>query len=831
LSQIIQLTPMTLLPADLRFAFRQLRRSPGFAVAAVACLAIGIGASTAVFGFARALLAPSPFVAAPERLARAFVDWHNGLQFGAFSYPDYRDLRDRNRVFSGFAVETPTPLLLGTGGEGERLWGSIASGNYFSVLGVTMALGRGFLPEEDAAPGSRPVAVLSHGLWRRRFGGDPAVVGRAITLNGHPFTVVGVAPPGFTGANAGVETAVWVPMAMQAVAVPGREAFEAREIHWIPFAIGRLKPGVTLAAAQASLNALMATLAEEHPDTDRGATIALYPEAHASLHPYVRGKVAGFLGLLAGAVGLILLLACANVAGLLVARGVARQREMAVRLALGAGRGRLLRQLLAESLVLALGAGAVGLALSLGLARALGGLDLPRHLPLGVHVGLDGRLFAFALAAAVATTCLFGLAPALAATRPRLAAALKEGGGGGRAWRRPGGWLRPGLVVGQVALSLVFLLAAGLALESLANARRIDLGFEPRGQLLAGLDLGLQGYDRARGEEFFRRLRERVETLPGVEAAGYARLVPLSLRTFQTPVEPEGWVATADAAPPSVDYNFIGPGYFTAMGVPRLAGRGFADEDRDLAPPPAVVNETFARRFWGAGPAAGAAAALGKSVKVFGVEHRVAGVVGDGKYFTLGEDPRPYVYLPLPRYYRGDLTLHVRTAGDPAALAAAVRREVAALDPAVAVYDLAPMSVHLRLALLPARLAATVVTAFAAVALLLAAVGLYGVIAFWVGQRRREMAVRLALGAAPREVLALVVRQGMALAGVGLALGLAAGAAVLHLAARLLYGVSAADPGAYVAALAVLAAAALTASLLPARRAVGVDPAAALRAE
>ncbi len=818
---------MTLLPSDLRFALRQLRRAPGFAMAAVACLAIGIGAGTAVFGFARALLAPSPFEARPERLVRAFVDWHNGLELGAFSYPDYRDLRDRNRVFSGFAVETPTPLLLGSGAEAERLWGSIASGNYFRVLGVRMALGRGFLPEEDAAPGSRAVAVLGSGLWRRRFGGDPAIVGRAITLNGHPFTVVWVAPAGFTGANAGVETEVWVPMAMQAVAVPGRATFEARDVHWIGFAIGRLAPGVSLAAAEASLDALMATLAEEHPDTDRGATIALYPEARASLHPYVRGKVAGFLGLLAGVVGLILLLACVNVAGLLLSRGLARRHEIAVRLALGAGRGRLLRQLLTESLVLALGAGVAGLALSVGLARFLSGLDLPRHLPLGLHVGVDGRLFAFALVTAVATVLLFGLAPALAATRPGPGSLLDRSGGGGRTWRRPGGWLRPGLVVGQVGLSLVLLLTAGLALESLANARRIDLGFEPRGQLLAALDLGLQGYDPTRGKRFFHRLRERVETLPGVEAAGYARLVPLSLRTFQTPVEPEGWLATSDAVPPSVDYNFVGPGYFAAMGVPRLAGRGFTDDDGDLARPPVVVNRTFARRFWGGDPRT----ALGKAVRVFGVVTRIAGVVGDGKYFTLGEEPRPYLYLPLPRFYRADRTLHIRTAGDPAALAPAVRRAVAALDPDVALYDLAPMSDHLRLALLPARLAATVVTAFAVVALLLAAVGLYGVIAFWVGQRRREMAVRLALGATPGEVLGLVVRQGMALAGVGLVLGAGGAVAVLHLAARLLYGVSAADPGIWVGAPALLAAVALAASLLPARRAVGVDPAAALRAE
>jgi predicted permease len=537
----------------------------------------------------------------------------------------------------------------------------------------------------------------------------------------------------------------------------------------------------------------------------------------------VRRGFAGFVGLLAVVAGLILLLASANVAGLLLARGVARRREMAVRLALGAGRGRLVGQLLTESLLLAGAAGVLGLALAWALTRAIAAFRPPLHLPLAVSVEADATFLAFAAAASLATALAFGLAPALAAGRAEVAAELR---GGRRAAAGRASRLRQLLLAGQMALSLTLLVAAGLALASLAQARRIDVGFRADGQLIASLDVASEGYGEEAGREFFERLKERAEALPGVTGAGWAVLVPLSLLTYQTPVEPAGWEASAGATAPSIDYNFVGPGYLPAMGVPLLAGRSFEAGDRELDPPPVVVNRTFARRFF-----PGETEALGKAVGVFGVEHRIVGVAGDGKYFSLGEDPRSYIYLPLDRYYRGARTLHVRTAGDLDSLAAALRREIRALDSALPVHGLKPIREQLGFALLPSRLAAAATAAFAGLGLLLAAVGLYGVVAFWTGRRLPEIGVRLVLGARRGDILRLVVGQAVAASAAGLALGLAAGAALARLSVHLFHGVGAFEPGVFFGAAAVLGAAALAASLPPARRALRVDPATILRAE
>jgi len=812
---------MSGLSRDLRYAFRQLLRNPGFALAAVACLALGIGANSSTFTFANALLLKrNPQVKEPERLVRLFIHWSSGLRLGSFSYPDYLDFRNRNEVFTGLVAERLLPVHLSAGDRNEKIWGSIVSANYFSELGVEASLGRGFRPEEDQTPGAHPVVVLSHGLWERRFAAAPGVIGQTVVLNRRPFTIVGVAPQGFTGTNTGIASEIWAPITMAGQLNPDSD-LNARGDHWIGFVIGRLKPGVGLAQARESLNALMANLTKEYPDTNTGKSVDVYAEAEASLHPMVRSGFAGFLRVMFAVVGLILVLACANVAGLLLARALGRRREIAIRMALGAARGRLIRQLLVESSLLSLLGGAAGLLLAVWLTRLIVSFQPTTDLPLWIDTSIDLRVLGFTFFAAVAAGILFGLAPALQTTRQGLVPSLKEGSPqGGRSTR-----LRNVLVVGQVALSAGLLVAAGLAVRSLQKAQSIDPGFNPDNQLVAALDLDLQGYDEAAGREFQRRLRERMSSLPGVAAVGLARDVPLQLSSSQRGTVPEGYVTPPGAANPSIDYNVVDYGYFEAMGVAILRGRAFSERDDEKAPPVLIVNEAFAKRFWPDQDP------IGRRVRTAGKNHEVVGVAKDGKYFSLGEDPKAYMYFPLAQDYHASTVMHLRSAGDPEALLGAVRREIRGLDPLLPIADLKTMHAALGFALIPARMAAGVVSAFAGIALLLAAVGLYGVIAYSVTQATRDIGIRVALGASSRDVLRMVLGGGMRLALTGLAIGLAAGVALARLMQGILYGVSASDPFSYASASLVLITAALLASFFPARRATRVDPMVALRAE
>ena len=443
---------------DIRYGFRQLRQNPGFAVAAVLCISLGIGANSATFSIADALLFRTADVKEPERLVRLYISWASGLKYGSFSYPDYVDVRDKSDVFEGLVAEAIRPFHLSTGEQNERVWGSIVSGNYFSELGVDVALGRGFLPEEDQTPGAHAVAVLSHGLWQRRFGAAPDIIGKNIVLNSHPFTIVGVTKEGFLGTMSGIGTGLWVPLMMQQQLIPGSNLLESRGSHWMNPIIGRLKPGVTPEQARASTNTLLAHLAEEYPDSNTGTSVALFREAESGLHPIMRSGFAGFMALMFGVVGLILLLACANVAGLLLARFATRRKEISLRLAIGANRGQLIRQLFSESLVLALVAGGCGLLLGIGLTRLVGSFRPPADFPLEIQLDPDIRVLGFTFVATLLTGVFFGLAPAISATRQDLVSSLKESASamGGRSSR-----FRQALVVGQVALSLILLLGAG----------------------------------------------------------------------------------------------------------------------------------------------------------------------------------------------------------------------------------------------------------------------------------------------------------------------------------------------------------------------------------
>jgi putative ABC transport system permease protein len=812
---------------DLRFGVRRLLKSPGFTAVAVASLALGIGANTAIFSLVNAvLLRPLP-VEKPERLVSVSVLGKDDSML-AFSYPTYKDYRDRSgEVLAGLFAERLAPMSLSRGGNNERVWGYLVTGNYFDVLGVAAARGRTFTPEEDRAALAAPVAVLSHACWLRRFGGDPSVVGRDVLLNGHTFRVVGVMPEGFSGAEIVYTPEVWVPMTMQEWIEPGNAWLERRSTQNI-FAIGRLKDGVTTEQAEAALNLLAGQVGREYPDTNEGQKIVLVPPGF--IVPQLRGAMVGFVAVLMGTVGLVLLIACTNLANLLLARASARRKEIALCVALGASRWRLVRQLLTESLLLALAGGAAGLLLAVWILGLVAAYRPPLDVPVWIEAAVDWRVLLFALGASLLTTVLFGLAPALQATRTDLVPALKDAGGqAGRSRSR----LRGALVVAQVTLSLVLLVAAGLTLRALARLQTTSPGFAVENGLVASFDLGLQGYDKARGREFQRRLVERVRALPGVRAASLTDLFPLSLNYSSNDVYIEGRPGSRGANVPLAMVASVEHEYFDAMGIPVVAGRPFAERDDERAPHVVVVNETFARRFFpGADPARDA---IGKRMSFRGDEgpwNEIVGVAKDGKYWTIGEAPQMFVYSPTAQGYDPAVTLVVRTAGgDPRSLVPALNAEVRAMDPELPLYDVKTVEAHMGVSLFPARVAAALLGGFGLLALLLAGMGVYGVVSYAAAQRTREIGIRMALGARRGDVLRLVAGRGMLLVGLGVCLGLVGAFALTRFMEGVLYGVSATDPVTFALGVAVLLGVALLACLVPARRATKVDPMVALRYE
>jgi predicted permease len=809
---------------DVRFAVRRMAKSPVFTTIAVLSLALGIGANTAIFGLVNAvLLRPLP-VEHPEQLVSVYpVGRDDSIQ--TFSYPNYVDFRDRNDVLSGFYVTRFAPVSLNRNGGSERVWGFEVSANYFDVIGVKAALGRTLVPDDDRAMLASPVVVLSHGCWKRRFGGDPGVVGSTVDLNGHGFTVVGVTPEAFTGTEIAYSPELYVPMTMAPWVEPGSKWIEQRDSQNI-FATGRLKPGVTETQAVASLNVLAAQLGKEFPDSNEGQTIEITPPG--LIHPMLRGPVVGFAGILMGTVGLVLVIACTNLANLLLGRATERRREIAVRLALGASRGRLVRQLLTESVMLSLIGGAAGLALAAVIVRVVSALRPPIDFPLWIDMPIDVRVFGFSLLVSVATGVAFGLVPALQATKPQLVPALKEAtsqAGAGRSL------MRRGLVVAQVALSLVMLIAAGLVIRTLQHLQTMSPGFDPRDALMLSVDPGLQGYDRPRTDQFARQLAERVRALPGVKSAALTDFVPLSLNYNGTGIYVEGAPPARGVEVPEAMDGSVGPGYFETMRIPVLQGRTLEERDTADSPEVAVVNETFVHKFY---PGSDAAGAIGKRFSYRSAEGpwvEIVGVVGDGKYFSISEDPRPFAYFALAQGNSTTLTLLVRTSGDPESMAGPVREEVRRLDATMPVYGVKSLSRHMALSLFPARVAASLLGAFGLLALTLAAIGVYGVMAYSVAQRTREIGIRMALGARPADVLRMVVRQGLQMSAVGLVAGLVGALAVTQLMSSLLYGVTSTDVPTYVLISLLLAAVVLLASSVPALRAARVDPIRALRYE
>ena len=799
---------------DVRFALRTLRRSPGFAAVAVLVLALAIGGVSAIFSVVDGvLLKPLPY-AEPEQLVRVFSVWPKFNDF-PLSPADFLDYRARNRVFRSIALYARRDLDLVTADRPERLAGMAVSAGFFHLLGYEPVLGRAFGMEDETRGTNLPL-ILSHRAWTRFFGADGGVIGRGLTLSSRPFTVVGVMPAGMQHVGGsyhslphGDNVDFWIPLTLEAGRVP-------RGSHFLN-AIARLKPGIPRAQAEREMNGIAAELEREYPRTNREGRIKLTP-----LKDDIAGHASRMLWVLLAAVALVLLIACANIANLLLARATGRSREVAIRAALGAGRRRILRQLLTENLVIASVGGALGLALGGWGMRAMvvfGAGTVPRL----DAVAMDGRMLAFTATVTLATALLFGLAPAAAMLRTNLTAALKDGDRGATAgWARRR--LRDGLAAGEIALAFVLLAGAGLLLRSFLALQHVPPGFRPDHLLTAKVALPGSRYPKGKDvAAFYDRLVLRLRALPGVETAGAGSDLPWSgydenssFDIVERPLPQE--------LQPSARFHFVTPDYFRALGTPLVSGRYLTDRDTADSPPVLLVNAAFAHRFFPGEEA------VGKLLDLWGKRVTIVGVVGDVKDTPQSLRAEPAYYWPLAIQQNSDLTLTLRTA-EPAQLAGAVRREVAAIDPQLPVTEMRPMEEIAAEALAGSRFTLWLVGAFASVAMLMAAVGIYGVMAYAVTERVHEIGVRLALGATGGNVLAMILRQGLVLAGSGVAAGMAAGLLLTRALGTLLYGIRATDPATFAAAALVCAAAALAACYAPARRAVGVDPAIALRYE
>ncbi|MGW8266229.1 MAG: ADOP family duplicated permease, partial [Longimicrobiales bacterium] len=810
---------------DLRYALRQILRRPGVTFVALVSLALGIGANTAIFTVGNSVLARPLNVSEPERMALVYTSQLGGERYGNTSYPDYLDYKEGNRVFSGLAAHTTAPMALSATGQPEVVWGQLVSGDFFTVLGVEPWLGRTFLPEEDGAPDTHPVVVLSFRTWRDRFGSDPGVLGRTVRINDYPFTVVGVAQPGFTGLIPAVEPALWAPLAMVDRALPYTPNTGSRVDPWLQL-VGRMRPGVSIADAQAGMEVLASNLADEYPGTNGNKGIVLETlDAGRVGDPRATAGARRLLNLLTGVVGFVLLIACFNVANLELSKAAGRRREIALRHSLGASRWRIVRQLLVESVVLALAAGGFGLVVGVYSIRTLGMLQAQAEVPIPVPAGLDHRVLAFTLLLALSTGLLFGLAPALQVLKPGHSETLKDQGyalSRGRA----AGRLQRAMVVAQVALSLVLLTGAGLLLRSLSNTLAIDPGFDLREGVVVPVNLGYGQYGEEEGRSLQRSLLERIRTLPGVESASLSAFVPLGMVHGHHDVFVEGY----EPAPNElmlVKRNMVSSGYFETMGIRISRGRAIDEGDTEDAPPVAIINEAMARRFWPDQDP------VGQTVRAdLGTVYTVVGVMEDGKYGSILEPTEPYLVLPLGQAeYVQRVNLVVKTREDPRAMIHPLSSEVQKLVPGLPSSTILTIPRYLEYSQASARGAAVMVSIFGVLALILASVGLYGVMAYNVSQRTREFGVRFAVGATRGVVTKMVLFRGLKMTFLGLVLGGLLAVAVTRILSGFLYDVSPFDPLVFAAGALVLLGVGQIASYLPARFASRADPTTALRAE
>ncbi len=813
---------MSTLLSDLRYSLRSLLKNPGLTVVAVLSLGLGIGANTTIFTWVQAVLfRPIPMADDPGAIRIAAMENRDG-DSRSWSYPNYQDFRDRATLVDVVGQDDQT-LSIAVDESAERTWGALVSGNYFQVLGLRPAAGRLFTPADDVTPGGHPVVVISHAYWQRRFSGDPAVIGKQVTINNNPTTIIGVGPAGFIGSFLGVSSAAWVPMAMQH-AMMGADRLQQRGNGWMQ-SIVRLKPGVSQEQAEAEAASIMAQLAQAHPEINEGRRLRIVQTWEA---PFGAATVlTPILAVLSILVALVLVIACANVANLLLSKAVSRRREVAVRLSLGASRMRLVRQLLTESLMLALAAGTAGVLLAYWTMDLIMTFVPPVDMPIDLGLRMDTTTLVFAVGVSVVTGVIFGLAPALQASNPQTITALKEEGrtgSGGRATGR----LRNALVVAQVAVCLVLLVGATLFLRSFIAAQSLSPGFDADRVVTASMDMFPSGYAGARNREFQRRTLEAMRGLPGVESAAFGSRIPLGFGgNNSTTVAIDGYVPRENEEI-VINYSTVSAGYFDTMGIPLRAGREYTDADTLEAPRTVVINEAMARRYWQDGNA------LGKVVRFGSSPAEVVGIVADSKYASINERPLPQLFISLARSEMSTLRLFVRTNGDPGPLVALVRNAIRALDPNLPVYDARTLNEHMQVAVFAQRMAANLLGAMGVLALLLAAIGLYGVMAYAVSQRTQEMGIRLALGASPSSLLNMIVGQGMTLTTVGLVIGLTLALAAfgsIGAVRTLLPGISPLDPITFIVVPAMLATIAFVATWIPAKRAGRVDPLVALRVD
>ncbi len=811
---------------DLRYGLRVLRASPGFTAVAVLTLALGISVNTTVFSWINSVwLNPLPGVSNVSELA-AYESTAPNIEYQSTSFRDYQDIRDNLKQVAGVAATFLTPLRVGEGARAQRVWGELVSGNFFEVLGAKPLMGRFFAPEDQGdKSGSAPVVVLSHRLWLSQFHADPAVLGRQVLVNGRSLTVVGITRPEFMGSMACLSYELWAPVTMAPqLNVHTEKMLTDRPVRNLKIFV-RLKPDVSIAQARAEASAFAEHLARVNK-SNRGIGGTIVPFS-ASKGGAERVMLAPLQILMAMCL-VVLLIVCVNVANLLLARSMARRKEFSVRLAMGASRTRLVRQILTESLLLAGLGSMVGIPMAMWMGQSLAFLFPPTTAPVRLDdVQISGNVLLFSILICAATAVLSGLAPALHSLRPDVNSALKDSGRSNSAGRTTG-QLRGLLVVGEVALALVALVGAGLFYMSFASARAISPGFESRGVMVSQFDLDPTGYNDEQKVQFCIRLRQRLQESPVMESVAYADMIPLGLENsgpWHT-LDVEGY-QPAKGESMSMYRSMVSPGYFSLMRIPLMEGRDFRASDNAKAPRVMIVNQSFVKHYFNGGNA------IGRKVKGPGGTLTVVGVAKDSKYFRLTDRGKPYFYLPFDQqYYAGyHISFYLRSTRGPEEVAATLRREAAGLNPNAGMFQTMTLVEYNGAAVFPQRLAASILTVLGALALLLAAVGLYSVMAYSVSQRTQEIGIRMAMGAKPGDVLAMVVRTGMLLTGAGLAAGLAASMLATRLVAGMLVNVSATDPRIFAGSAAFLTLAALLACFLPARRATRVDPIDALRCE
>jgi len=814
---------------DLRYAIRMLIKTPGVTLVAVITLALGIGANTAIFSSVSAFTSRPLPVPKPDQLIRPVEIAEDRGTADNFSYPDFVDYRNQSTVFSGLCAEDMVQVAIDTQEQNDVIWGQIVSGNFFDMLQIKPVMGRAFAPDEDGAPGAHPVVVLGHSLWQRRFASDPNIVGKTLRLNNRQFQVIGVAPESFKGTKFGLSMDFWAPMAMVGELSGSADLLTSRDSHWLTI-LGRLKPGVGVSQASAEMNAISLRLNQAYIDERSNNTQAKvvteidgrWGEAATVI------KTGGMLAM--AIVALVLLIACANVANLLLARAAARRKEIGIRLALGASRARLIRQLLTESLLLSLIGGGLGLLLANWMTDLMQGfIPVLQYNVVEDFFALDSRALMFTLVISVATGIVFGLAPAWNSSNPDVVPVLKGGSGIVEKGRTRRVTLRSSLVVAQVALSLVVPLCAGLFIKSFRKAQQMDPGFDTKNAVLMTLNPPLVGYDNDRTRNFYQQITERARSIPGVEAVALTRLMPLGDSSNSNgPILKEGETLARGSAGRDITTNVISPDYFKAMQIPLMEGRDFDDRDREKTQRVVIVNQRMAQVLWPS------ESAVGKRIFIGADSHdplEVVGVVKTGKYRTLAEDPRMFFYYPLSQRRPGIMTMVMRTNGDPRNFVGALRHEVQQLDRAVPMSAVKTMEQHMTWPLWGPSLAATLALAFGVIALLLSSIGLYSVMAYVVSQRTKEVGIRMALGASRHDVLKMITSQGMRLAIVGAGLGLVLALLLAKVMSSLLIGVSGYDITTFVIVAVVLSVVAFVASYLPARRATKVNPLIALRYE